>query len=57
MLDTLNKLNETDIASGKLKPIEYDREKIESELDKFIKQPHDDESIQSTSCKSKKRNR
>ena len=46
-LDSLNELKKTEIDSGKLKPIEYDRKKIESQLD--------DESIQSTSCKSKKK--
>lgn len=50
-----DELKKTEIDSGKLKPIEYDRKKIESQLDEFIKQPHDDESIQSTSCKSKKK--
>lgn len=55
MLDTLNKLDETDIASGKLKPIEYDRVEIEKAFDQFTQEKHDDESIKSTSCKSKKK--
>ena len=55
MLDTLNKLNETEIASGKLKPIEYNREEIEKAFDQFTQEKHDDESIQSTSCNSKKK--
>lgn len=54
MLDTLNDLNAKDIASGKLKPIEYDRKKIEEALHEFVSQPHEDESINSKSCKSKK---
>ena len=54
-LDSLNELKKTEIDSGKLKPIEYDRKKIESELDEFMNKPHDDESIKSKSCKSKKK--
>lgn len=39
-LDSLNELKKTEIDSGKLKPIEYDRKKIESQLDEFTHTSH-----------------
>jgi len=37
--------------------LEYDREGIEKALHQFTQEKHDNKSIQSTSCKSKKGNK